>query len=318
MKHFLKLIRIENLVLFAFMPLIIKYGFLNHIHFKDALGAPQSLVLWQSLSNFQYVLLVFATLFILAGGYIINAIFDVDTDNINKPNEVVIGTHISEKTAYNLYFIFTCLGVGIGFYLSRVINKPAFATIFVICAALLYIYSNGLKQIPILGNAIVALVAALSIVIVSFFNIIPAIYGGNEFFMKTLVSILTDYAIFIFLLQFAIEIIKTIVNEKGDAAYGISTVATSFGIKNAKIIGTASLVLFISYLTYYLVENLAHNLYAVGYFILFIIAPLLFVAIKLFQYKLNKEYLLVNRILKIVQITTMLSLLIILISMQYA
>ena len=66
MKHFLKLIRIENLVLFAFMQIIIKYGFLNHIHFKDALGAPQSLVLWQSLSNFQYVLLVFATLFILS------------------------------------------------------------------------------------------------------------------------------------------------------------------------------------------------------------------------------------------------------------
>ena len=58
MKYFLKLIRIENLVLFAFMQLIIKYGFLNQIHFKDALGAQQSLVLWQSLSNFQYILLV--------------------------------------------------------------------------------------------------------------------------------------------------------------------------------------------------------------------------------------------------------------------
>ena len=318
MKYFLKLIRIENLVLFAFMQLIIKYGFLNQIHFKDALGAQQSLVLWQSLSNFQYILLVSATLFILAGGYIINAIFDVDTDNINKPSEVVIDKHISEKTAYNLYFIFTCLGVGIGFYLSRVINKPAFATLFIICAALLYIYSNGLKQIPILGNVIVAIVAGLSIINISFFNILPAIYSGNEFFMKTLVSILTDYAIFIFLLQFAIEIIKTIANEKGDAAFGISTVATYFGIKKAKIIGMISLLIFISYLTYYLLENLAHNLYAVGYFILFIIAPLVVVIIKLFKYKQTKEYVLLINILKLVQITTILSLLIILISMQYA
>lgn len=318
MKHFLKLIRIENLVLFTFLQFIIKYGFLNQIHFKDALGAQQSLVLWQSLSNFQYILLVSATLFILAGGYIINAIFDVDSDNINKPSEVVIDKHISEKTAYNLYFIFTCLGVGIGFYLSRVINKPAFAAIFVICAALLYIYSNGLKQIPILGNIIVAIVAGLSIINISFFNILPAIYSGNEFFMKTLVSILTDYAIFIFLLQFAIEIIKTIANEKGDAAFGISTVATYFGIKKAKIIGMTSLLIFISYLTYYLVENLVHNLYAVGYFTLFVIAPLLVVAIKLFQFKQPKEYILLVNILKIVQITTILSLLIILISMQYA
>ena len=318
MKHFLKLIRIENLVLFAFLQFIIKYGFLNQIHFKDALGAQQSLVLWQSLSNFQYILLVSATLFILAGGYIINAIFDVDTDNINKPSEVVIDKHISEKTAYNLYFTFTCLGVGIGFYLSRVINKPAFATIFVICAALLYIYSNGLKQIPILGNIIVAIVAGLSIINISFFNILPAIYSGNEFFMKTLVSILTDYAIFIFLLQFAIEIIKTIANEKGDAAIGISTVATYFGIKKAKIIGMTSLLIFISYLTYYLVENLSHNLYAIGYFTLFIITPLMVVAIKLFQFEQTKEYILLVKILKTVQITTILSLLIILISMQYA
>ncbi len=318
MKHFLKLIRIENLVLFAFLQFIIKYGFLNQIHFKDALGAQQSLVLWQSLSNFQYILLVSATLFILAGGYIINAIFDVDSDNINKPSEVVIDKHISEKTAYNLYFIFTCLGVGIGFYLSRVINKPAFATIFVICAALLYIYSNGLKQIPVLGNIIVAIVAGLSIINISFFNILPAIYSGNEFFMKTLVSILTDYAIFIFLLQFAIEIIKTIANEKGDAAFGISTVATYFGIKKAKIIGMTSLLIFISYLTYYLVENLVHNLYAVGYFTLFVIAPLLVVAVKLFQFEQTKEYILLVKILKTVQITTILSLLIILISMQYA
>ena len=318
MKHFLKLIRIENLVLFAFMQLIIKYGFLNHVHFKDALGAPQSLVLWQSLSNFQYILLVSATLFILAGGYVINAIFDVDTDYINKPSEVVIGTHISEKTAYNLYFILTCLGVGIGFYLSRVINKPAFATLFIICAALLYIYSNGLKQIPILGNVIVAVVAGLSIINICFFNILPAIYSGNEFFMKTLVSILTDYAIFIFLLQFAIEIIKTIANEKGDATFGISTVATSFGIKKAKIIGMTSLVLFICYLTYYLIENLAYNLYALSYFTLFVIMPLVFIAIKLFQFKQTKEYALLVNILKIVQITTIVSLLIILISMQYA
>lgn len=318
MKHFLKLIRIENLVLFAFLQFIIKYGFLNQIHFKDALGAQQSLVLWQSLSNFQYILLVSATLFILAGGYIINSIFDVDSDNINKPSEVVIDKHISEKTAYNLYFIFTCLGVGIGFYLSRVINKPAFATIFVICAALLYIYSNGLKQIPVLGNIIVAIVAGLSIINISFFNILPAIYSGNEFFMKTLVSILTDYAIFIFLLQFAIEIIKTIANEKGDASFGISTVSTYFGIKKAKIIGMISLLIFISYLTYYLVENLAHNLYAIGYFTLFIITPLMVVAIKLFQFEQTKEYVLLVKILKIVQITTILSLLIIVISMQYA
>jgi 4-hydroxybenzoate polyprenyltransferase len=318
MKHYLKLIRIENLLMVAFMQLIVKYGFLNHIHFRDALGAQQSLIFWQSLSNFQYFLFVFATLFIMAGGYVINNIFDVETDTINKPQNVVVGSYISEKAAYNLYFILTCLGVGIGFYLSRVIAKPSFATIFVICAALLYIYSNGLKQIPILGNAVIAILASLSILNIGFFNILPAIYSGNEVFMKTLLSILTDYAIFAFFLHFAREIIKTVEDYEGDKAYEISTVATSFGIKTAKIIASLSLLILISYIVYFIIENLAHNLYAVGYFIIFIIAPLLYITIKLFSVNLKEDFTLLSKSLKLVMLTTILSLVVILISMLYA
>lgn len=318
MKHYLKLIRIENLILVAFMQLIIKYGFFNFIHFKDALGAQQSLILWQSLSDFQYILLVFVTLCIMAGGYIINNIFDVETDTINKPQNVVVGNYISEKNAYNLYFILTCVGVGLGFYLSRVINKPAFATIFVICAALLYIYSNGLKQIPILGNAIIGILASLSILIIGFFNIMPAIYSGNEFFMKTLLAILNDYAIFAFILHFAREIIKTIEDYEGDKAYEITTVATSFGIKTAKIITATSLIILIGYLVYYIKVNLSHNLYTVAYFIIFMIAPLLFVTIKIFQADKKDDFSFLSKSLKIVMLTTILSLVVILISMQYA
>ena len=90
MKYYLKLIRIENLLLIALMQLVIKYTFLNQ---ADIL---------QALSDWKYFLLIIATLSIAAGGYIINDIYDVDVDNINKPNKVYVGTHISEKNAYNL------------------------------------------------------------------------------------------------------------------------------------------------------------------------------------------------------------------------
>ena len=81
----------------AFMQLIVKYGFLNHINFSDSMGAQQSLKFWQSLADWQYVLMVFATMCIMAGGYIINNIFDRDIDMVNKPENVVVGTYISEK-----------------------------------------------------------------------------------------------------------------------------------------------------------------------------------------------------------------------------
>ena len=318
MKHYFKLIRLQNLLLVAFMQLVVKYGFLNHIKFKDSLGVQQDLMAWQSLSDFQYVLFVLATICVMAGGYIINNIFDVDTDSINKPQNVVVGTFISEKIAYNLYFILTCSGVGIGFYLSRIIQKPAFATVFVICAALLYVYSNGLKQIPILGNVIIALLASISILNIGFFNILPSIYSDNEVFMKGILAILADYAIFAFFLHFAREIIKTIEDYEGDNAFEISTVATSFGIKTAKIMAFSTLLILIGYLVYYLLENLAHNLYSVTYFIIFMMAPLLFISLKLINANLKSDFTFLSNVLKIVMLTTILSLVVILISMLYA
>lgn len=318
MKYYLKLIRIENLLMVAFMQLIVKYGFLNHIIFKDALGIQQELKFWQSLLDWQYMLLILATILIMAGGYIINNIFDVDSDTINKPQNVVIDKYISEKAAYNLYFILTCVGVGIGFYLSRVIHKPAFATVFVISAALLYIYSNGLKQIPILGNVIIAILASLSVLNIGFFNILPAIFSENEEFMKTILSILTDYAIFAFFLHFAREVIKTIEDYEGDNAFEITTAATYFGIKTAKIIAFLTLLVLAGYLGFYVYQNLSYNLYCVSYFILLIIVPIVLISIKLVKANKKEDFTFLSKLLKFVMLTTILSLVVILISMRYA
>ena len=131
MIHFFKLIRYQNLLMLAFMQLIFRYGFLK----------------WQnvplSLADWQYGLLVLATVLIAAGGYVINDIFDQDTDSENKPSKVIVGNKISESLAYNLYVGLTIAGVGIGFYLSNVILKPGFATLFILIASLLYLYATS-------------------------------------------------------------------------------------------------------------------------------------------------------------------------------
>ena len=75
MLNFFKLIRYQNLLLLAFMQLIFRYGFLKY---QD---------IWLSLSDLQYGLLVFSTVLLAAGGYVVNDIFDQDTDAENKPNK---------------------------------------------------------------------------------------------------------------------------------------------------------------------------------------------------------------------------------------
>jgi 4-hydroxybenzoate polyprenyltransferase len=296
MKYYLKLIRIENLLLIALMQLVIKYTFLNQ---ADIL---------QALSDLKYFLLIIATLSIAAGGYIINDIYDVDVDTINKPNKVYIGTHISEKNAYNLYFALNVIGVGLGFYLSRTVNKPAIAAVFVICSALLYVYSNGLKQIPLVGNLLIAALAALSILVVGLFNIFPFIFDFNKDVMFSILSVIIDYAILAFLLHFAREIIKTIEDIEGDKAFEITTVASYFGILVSKIITIFTLLGFIGYACYFIYNNIMHMPYVIGYFVILIMLPTLFVIFKTITAKEKVDFSFISKFLKIIMLTTVFSL----------
>ena len=96
---YLKLIRYQNLILLAVMQLVLHFGFLKYQHLELA------------LCDNQFLILVFATVAIAAAGYVINDIFDQDTDHINKPTKVIVGTKISEKNAYNIYFVLNVSGV---------------------------------------------------------------------------------------------------------------------------------------------------------------------------------------------------------------
>lgn len=296
MKYYLKLVRIENLLMIAFSQIILKYTFLNKAE------------ILQALSDWKYFLLIIATISIAAAGYIINDIYDVDVDHINKPDKVYVGTHISEKNAYNLYFILNIIGVGLGFYLSRAVGKPSIAAVFVICSALLYVYSNGLKQIPLVGNAVIAALAALSILVVGLFNIFPFIFDFNKEVMFSILSVIIDYAVLAFLLHFAREIIKTIEDIEGDKAFEITTVASYFGITVSKIITSITLLGFIGYACYFIYYNIMHMPFVIGYFVVLLFLPTLFVIFKIIKAQTKEDFSFISKILKFIMLTTIFSL----------
>lgn len=126
-----------------------------------------------TLNDFGFFLLVLATVCLAAAGNIINDIFDVEADKINKPGKVLIGKSISEKTAYNLFFGLNVLGVLIGFYLANMIQKPSFTAIFIFTSALLYLYAKSLKSYLVLGNILISLLVAMTIIIVGLFVLYP-------------------------------------------------------------------------------------------------------------------------------------------------
>jgi len=301
MIHILKLIRWKNLLMIAIMQYLIKYALL--IPFKESHGV------LTTLSDFNFFLLVFATLCIAAGGYIINDIYDVETDKINKPEEVIVTKHITEKNASTLFMILNIIGVGIGFYLANGIGKPTFFAAFFIASALLYIYSTSLKQIAVVGNIVVSIVVALSILLVGIYEIIPAMNFSNKAIQTTFLNIIRDYAIFAFMINFLRELVKDIEDMDGDYKAGIETLPILIGKDRAnKLIIGLSLIPIFS-ITYYVITYLFKQQIVVGYFLILVIAPLIYVTIKLFNAKQKSQYKHISLVLKLVMLTGMFSLL---------
>ena len=148
MLHFLNLIRWKNLLIIALVQVLIKY----------ALFLPFNIDI--TLNWFGFSLLVLSTLCIAAAGYVINDLYDLETDLVNRPERVIVGKLISEKTANNLFIALNVIGVLIGFYLSHLVGKSSFFALFVIISALLYVYASYLKQSLLIGNIVVSILVA--------------------------------------------------------------------------------------------------------------------------------------------------------------
>lgn len=302
---FLKLIRYQNLLLLAFMQLIFRYVFF------------QSQDIPLALADWQYGLFVLSTVLIAAGGYVINNIFDQHTDTINKPNTVIIGKSISETQGYNFYIGLTVTGVSIGFYLSNVIAKPGFATIFILIAATLYLYATNLKQMMLIGNIIVALLLSFSVVIIGVFDLFPTIHEGNQQQMANLFSILLDYAIFAFMINLLREIVKDIEDVDGDYNQGMNTLPIVIGkSRTAKIVFGLSFIPLLLIL-HYIYNYLFGLVFVTLYLLFFVVGPLLYFALKMWTAKTKKEFHNLSFLLKWILLFGILSIVVISLNMKY-
>ncbi|MDO8316411.1 MAG: geranylgeranylglycerol-phosphate geranylgeranyltransferase [Flavobacterium sp.] len=302
---YLKLIRYQNLLMLAFMQLIFRYGF-----FKI-----QNIPL--ALADWQYGLLVLSTILIAAGGYVINNVFDQQTDAINKPNMVVVGKSISVTQAYNFYIGLTVTGVAIGFYLSNVIAKPGFASIFILIAATLYLYATSLKQMMLIGNIIVALLLSFSVIIIGIFDLYPATGIDNRQQMGLFFSILLDYAIFAFMINLLREIVKDIEDTDGDYNQGMNTLPIAIGKSRTgkTVFGLSFIPLF--FILYYINKYLFELLFVTVYLLLFVVGPLIFFTVQMWSATTKKELRILSGLLKWILLFGILSVVVISLNMKY-
>ena len=303
---YLKLIKYQNLLLLATMLLVFRYLFLTQSYIDLA------------LTDFNYFLLVLSTVCIAAGGAVMQHIVNQEEDEIIHPQSRLAGNTITETSAYNWYIGLTIVGVGIGFYLANVIYKPTFASLFVLVATLLYVQATNLKQIPFINNCITALLVAIPIVTIALFDVFQATDATNKVRMGEVFGILIDYAIFSFFLVLLKELVNDLKNKQNDEMVGNTTLATRLGLLKTKIIVGVFVILILAMILYYCKNYLFELNLALYYILITMVGPLLLVGLKLINSTNAKEFIVLNRVLQFVLITSLFSIAVIIYSIQHA
>lgn len=182
---------------------------------------------------------------VTAAGNIINDIFDIEIDKINRPDRVLPSGKLKLFTAKLLYLVFT----GIAIILSGMISFIALVVVL-ITTSLLFIYSWKLKGVPLLGNFVIAVCAGLAF-----------LFGGLavDNWKAAIIP-----ALFAFLINFIREILKDIEDFKGDYERNVNTFITVYGIQKGKNL-ISILVLVLILVTFYPFLN---GLYKIEYFLL--------------------------------------------------
>lgn len=255
---------------------------------------------------YDFLILVVATVFITAGGYVINDYFDIKTDLINK-GKVIVGTKIPRRKAMMWHSIFNIAGVAAGFYISFKSGYFWLGILFLVVSGLLYFYSASYKRQFLIGNIIVALLTSMVPMLVVFYEW-PALYKYYTINavspppMNFIIYWVGGFALFAFLTNLTREIIKDIEDFEGDIAYGRNTVPVIIGIVSAKTVSICLIVITILllYLTWHFFIS---DIITLIYMSAAIVLPLLFVIYKLVISSEKKQLHSASSIMKIVMIT---------------
>ena len=233
--YFLRLIRFKNLLIIALT--------LYFIHFFYILKLKNSLDIAIPITSIDLFLFVLAIMLIAGAGNIINDIFDIKIDTINKPNKQILTKYISVKNASVFYVIFNVLSLVIGIYLSFKYNKILLLLFFIASMLLLFVYSKTLKGRFLIGNLLVSLLTSIIIILIVWFELPENSFKSHHH------SLIYFVAFFAFLLNLMREIVKDIQDYSGDLKNNLNTLPIKIGRKNSlivtKILAFVTLVLLL-------------------------------------------------------------------------
>ena len=301
----MRLIRLPNLVIIILIQVLLRYCIIRPILFSQA---PEMIS-----GSIDFFLLVFTTIVIAAGGYIINDYFDIPIDEVNKPGKNAIGKWLNEKDILLGYWLINGLAVIIGFFLAFRLKSLTFGLIFPVISILLWFYSARYKRTFLLGNIIISVLSALVILIVWYFEFLHLRLNPGNFVIvldqiKLTTRFFLAYSLFAFLVSLFREIIKDLEDVKGDQQNGCVTLPVVMGMKKTKGI-IASVILLVFLLVIYC-SWIAFNLDMMGIFFYLLVVveiPLIYLLVKIFLAQKDEDFHFLSSLCKIIMVAGILT-----------
>jgi len=219
--------------------------------------------------SFELLILASSTVIIAAAGYIINDYYDIKIDYINKPEKVIVGRLIRRRIVLAAHLALNFAGIGLGLLISWKI-----AVINFVAAFCLWLYSNQLKRMPIIGNIMIAFLTGLAVFTV-------AVFYDERYFL------IANYAVFAASITLIREIIKDMEDIAGDERYGSKTLPIVWGISRTKKLLFLLIAFFIILLTV-LATNLDNPVF--NNFILILLIPVIYFMYLLYRADSRKRF----------------------------
>lgn len=294
MISFLKLIRYKNLIMVLLTMILTKYALIS------------SFLKESNLSYLDFLILSLSILLISAGGYIINDIYDIEADKINKPHKVYISNTISKKRAIIFYLTFTILGLILGLWLSFLKNIEILSLYFIATAVLLLLYSKYLKKLPLLGNLLISLLVPFIIILVYEFD--KKLVAKSELFNDIFLSITVFYYMFFaFLTTLIRELIKDIEDVDGDFKLKMKTLPILIGKVRTRNISIFLSLLLLFFLFLLIKDSFDSNeLYLMPFASILSIVSAYFI-FKLWSAKTKTQFSFLSSLMKMIMLIGILS-----------
>jgi len=267
------------------------------------------------ISRAGYGLIVFGTVLIAAGGYLVNDYFDIEIDAVNRPDRADLLQSISQEALKKVYFVVTLAGlasIALACYLS---GAYLLWFVYLLAALVLFWYSRHLKKLLILGNLAVALASAFTMPAAWLFDwlTLSGYNGTNPEFCFSCHEIsirIIIYSIFAFFISFAREIIKDIEDIEGDARFGCKSLPTVYGVMVAKRIIVSCFTLVLVMLCFWQRDLYKANHPGIAvYLAIAVDLPIIWLSVLVFNIHTKAESHRAGLITKIIMVTGILSML---------